>query len=452
MQSNGKPRFNLTQQFGVLSLSCIAFIAVISAYNLSNLFTDKILSREATLSQEFIGSIVTSEHSWEFFMDEAGNFDKAALESFFIHITNMPDVVRANIYGRHSEVIWSSNRALMGQLFTDNDELDEALSGKLVYQTGTVGDTQKEEHKGLIGNRSGVRFIETYIPIRDPSRDRVVGAVEIYKLPIALHDSIVDGQRVIWMSALGAGLLLFAALYWIVDRASRTMETQHQQLVESRSLSMIGETAAAVAHSMRNPLASIRASAELTLTDDLDGARESAEDIIHEADRLDRWARELLQFSASQQHQQEPVDLNQLVQTVANEYRSVIEKAGIELRLELHASALIIQANAAPLAQVLGNLIMNAVEALDGPGKISISAGPGSHPRQARVEITDNGPGLPEPVKQKLYRPFITTKTTGTGLGIALSKRLVEHYQGEIDIRSPLGGGVSAIIQFPMQG
>ncbi|MEH6822777.1 MAG: ATP-binding protein [Motiliproteus sp.] len=452
MNFPGNPRFNLTQQFAILSLSCIALIAVVSAYTLSNLFTEKILLREATISQEFIDSIVTSEHTWEQFMAEGANYDLRALDSFFTHITNMPDMARANVYSQHRVVIWSSNAELIGQRFSDNHELDEALAGQLVFETGTVGDTQKEEHRGLIGNRSGVRFIETYIPIWNAPGDKVVGAVEMYKLPIALHDSILAGQRIIWFSALGAGLLLFAALYWIVDRARRIMEAQHQQLVESRSLSMIGETASAVAHSMRNPLASIRASAELTLTDDLAGARESAEDIIQEADRLDRWARELLQFSASQQQALEPVDLNQLVQTVTDGYRSVIEKAGIELQLDLHTSALMIQANAAPLSQVLGNLIMNAVEALNGQGKVAIRVSRDERAKQARVEVTDNGPGLPEEVKQKLYRPFTTTKPTGTGLGIALSKRLVEHYQGEIDICSPLDGGVSAIIQFPVQG
>ncbi len=450
MKSASQPRFNLTQQFALLSLSCIALIAVVSAYNLSQLFTEEILSREATISQEFINSVVATESTWKHFVQEASRDDQAAIGSFSAHISNMPDVLRSNIFNKDSIVFWSSNAELIGQRFADNRELAETLNGALIYETGIIGDTQKEEHKGLIGNRTGVHFIETYIPITNGSEGQIVGAVEIYKLPIALHDSVAAGQRAIWYSALGAGLLLFAALYWIVFRANQIMETQNRQLVENRSLSMIGETASAVAHSMRNPLASIRASAELTLTDDLAGARESAEDIIHEADRLDRWARDLLQFSASQQQESKPVDLNKLVQSVTEEHRSLIEKAGIELQLDLHAAALMILANEAPLSQVLGNLIMNAIEALNGQGKITISAS--AQGKRAQVVIADNGPGLPLEVKQKLFRPFTTTKPTGTGLGIALSKRLVEHYQGEIEIHSPAAGGVSALISFRIQG
>lgn len=447
---NKRDKFNLTRQFALLSFVCILLISSVSALLLTQLFTDKILTQDANVSQEFINSITAADQSWRFFLKENPQSGDSDLDEFLTHISHVPDMVRANVYGRDGTMLWSSAPELIGEHFKDNDELEEALDGELVFESGIVGSTVKEEHKNLGDNVAGLRFVETYIPIWDGKHSTVVGAVELYKLPRALHQSIVEGQRLIWESALVGGLLLFAALYWIVKRASLVMESQHQQLIESRSLSMIGETASAVAHAMRNPLASIRACAELTLSDDLDGARESAMDIINESDRLDRWARELLQFSATNTQAMEQLELNELLRAVIAEHDAVLQRANISLDADLTPQRLPIEAHNAPLSQVFGNLIMNAIEAMVDHGKISIKTVFDPRDKNAIVTITDNGPGLSKEIKRLLFRPFATTKPAGTGLGLALSRRLVEHYEGSLQIDSPEGMGVTATIILPL--
>ena len=280
----------------------------------------------------------------------------------------------------------------------------------------------------------------------------VVGVSELYKLPRVLHQSIIEGQRLIWISALVGGLLLFTALYWIVKRASRVMENQQQRLIESKSLSMIGETASAMAHGMRNPLASIRVCAELTLTDDLGGARESALDIIGEADRLDRWARDLLQFSATSTATPEYLDINDIVRIVLEEYKPTLENSSTLLHLNLAKIKLHVQVHYAPFSQVLGNLIMNAVEAMGDHGKLTVATALDPLSNSVTVSIKDNGPGLPKEIKDQLFRPFTTTKPTGTGLGLALSRHLLEHYGGILEINSESGKGVIATIRLPVSG
>lgn len=214
---------------------------------------------------------------------------------------------------------------------------------------------------------------------------------------------------------------------------------------------MIGETASAVAHSMRNPLAAIRASAELTLSDDLEGARESAVDIMNEADRLDRWARELLQFSGTETTRIERIELNQLITEVLNEHHAALERGAVALHLELCETGLTVEASRPPLSQVLGNLITNAIEAMEGGGTLSVGSSRGdAAPPMAILRISDSGRGLAREIQDKLFRPFATTKPNGTGLGLALSKRLVERYHGTLQIESLPGRGVTAIISLPL--
>lgn len=417
---------------------------------LSHFFSEKILSREATISKEFVESIIAADGTWDLFVDTQDKAGRGKLEEFFTHLANMPDVVRANIYGRDRSVLWSSDRELLGNHFIDNKELDKALKGELVYDSGIIGKIDKEEHRNLGTNSENTLFIETYIPIWDKDRTDVVGVAELYKFPRVLQESIIEGQRLIWSYAVFGGMLLFASLYWIVKRASKTMEIQQQQLIETKSLSMIGETASAIAHAMRNPLASIRVCAELTLTDDLEGARESAEDIIAETDRLDRWARELLQFSAASTETAEYLDINDVITSVLREYETTLESSAISINLSMAQARLIVQAHFSPLSQVFGNLIMNAVEAMGEHGDLSISTAIDSHRNEVTVNFEDNGPGLAKEISDKVFRPFTTTKPTGTGLGLALSRHLLEHFGGSLEIINTPGRGVTAVVCLPL--
>lgn len=442
--------FNLTRQFALLSFACILLSSLTAGFLLSRFLTEKLLTREAELTQDFIRNFVDAEGALsEFELGEPGG-SHLALDSFVAHVVRLPSVVRANIYRADRSVLWSSDPLLVGKRFQDNDELEEALQGHLTFESGILGATAKSEHRDFDENQIGVRFVETYVPIWNADRSTVVGAIELYKLPLALHQALIEGQRLIWLSALGTGVLLFAVLFQIVRRASRTMEEQQRRLVESERLSMVGETASAVAHAMRNPLASIRACAELTLTDDLEGARESAADIISEADRLNRWARELLEFSRADSGETEVIDITQLVGGVLEAHASDLARAKVVLRFDKADASLQVRANPAPLAQVFGNLVMNAIEAMEAGGNLMVTTALGkSGAAGVLVSISDTGPGLSSAMEGRLFRPFATTKPTGTGLGLALSQRLVQRYQGSLTLDSRPGRGVIATVRLP---
>jgi len=444
-------KLNLTRQFGLLSFIGILLIALLSGYSMSRFLTDKLLSREATLTAEFVDSVVDTDQIWIQFAALENNQPAPKFDYFFRHLSNLSDVVHANVYGPNRRVLWASDATLIGQHFAHNDELERALNGVMNYEAGIAGVVDgKDEHQHMGDVSGGTHFVEIYIPVWNQAHGQVVGVVELYKEPRALHQSIVEAVRLVWIIALLSAALLYVSLFWIVRRAARTIAEQHLRLVESESLSMIGETASAVAHAMRNPLASIRASAELSLSDDLDGARESARDIISETDRLDRWARDLLQFSGANRGEVGPVDIAEVLREVIDEHRSMLDRHGISLRSDIDSAPMLVEAATTPLAQVFSNLVVNAIEAMPNGGQLTLSARrTNAKDRSVEVSIADTGGGLPEAMQGRLFKPFATTKPRGTGLGLALSKRLIRYYSGHLAIESRAGHGLTAVVTVP---
>src|SRR5262249_22161991 len=245
--------FNLSRWFAAVGLVSIASISVVTGWLLSDFLTDRMLAQEARLPEEVIDSVVDVEQAAGYFTGDAS--EDGHYGDFVAHITALPDVLRANLYSRERRVIWSSDPALIGRQFSDNDELEDALAGKVVAHGG---ERAKQEHEALDAHRY---FFEIYTPVRAPRSGEVVGVVELYKTPRALFEAIAAGKRAIWVGAALAGLFLYATLFWLVRRADNTIRAQRERLVQSETFAVVGEMSSAVAHGIRNPLASIRSSA-----------------------------------------------------------------------------------------------------------------------------------------------------------------------------------------------
>src|SRR5262249_60773234 len=116
----------------------------------------------------------------------------------------LPGVVRVYSYGVDGTVIWSSDKQLVGNRFDRNDELEEALHGKIVVESATIAaDQKKPEHVGLTTKATegeSDRFVEEYLPIRDEAGKNVIAVIELYKLPRDLFHSIDAGVRFVWVS------------------------------------------------------------------------------------------------------------------------------------------------------------------------------------------------------------------------------------------------------------
>ena len=433
--------FGLLKWFAILSFVSITIISAASAYLLYRYVAAHLTERDAVVSMEFIQSVSQINYL----------ADKGQTREFFQHVSRIPDVLRATIYGTDESIVWSSDPELIGRRFEDNSELKRALLGELVFQHETLGDHADDDEytksERVFMPPESENFIESYIPVWDKSGDRVIGAVELYKSPTALLMALADGRRLVILISFIGGLLLYAALFWIVKRGSSIIEIQHKALIESDRLATIGSLAASVAHSIRNPIASIRSSAELSLDEVTPEVRESLQDIIKETDQFDSWIRELLTFSQGSADTKYNVSIPEVLDETVQHYSSQLKQNRIELKINGDQDDCEVIAEPHLLRQVFNSLVANSIEAMPNGGLLKISSSTSNG--MVTVELSDTGVGISEQDIDNILSPLVSHKPGGLGLGLTLAKRSIEQFGGKLELNSIVGTGTMATITLP---
>ena len=182
------------------------------------------------ISSEFIQSVAQINNPEPFFKGELKVKGNPQIEEFFHHITTIPDVLRVTVYDTNQTIIWSDNKELVDKRFTDNNELIQALTGVPVFARESKNDfnNQKIEHRFLPDDVSD--FVESYLPMWDEGQTRVIGVLELYKAPDALFKALNHGKILVLTISLLGGGLLYLILFWVVRRASQTIDTQADEL------------------------------------------------------------------------------------------------------------------------------------------------------------------------------------------------------------------------------
>jgi len=232
-------------------------------------------------------------------------------------------------------------------------------------------------------------------------------------------------------------------------------ETLQQLAVHERSAAM-GELAAYASHNIRNPLAGIRAAAQVIISESrsIDApTSESLKEIIETIDRTDNWLKRLLEFARPLEPQMEPTDINKLVrESVEIAGKSYIHK---KVRLDWEFSETLPDSAVDPilLEQALMAIAANSFEALDKEGAITVGTGMIENDggkRSIEITVSDNGRGVPPEIQPKLFRAFMTSKDGGTGLGLAQAKKIIDIHGGEIILESPAGRGTAVTVRIPL--
>src|SRR6059036_1097305 len=226
------------------------------------------------------------------------------------------------------------------------------------------------------------------------------------------------------------------------------------QLVQSEKLASIGQMAAAVAHGLRNPLASLRAAAQLARHRvEAPAAREQLNAIIEQVDRLDLRIAHLLAFSRPAPFRPRRESVRTLVDGALSGFAELLRQRRVELALTVPPTLREIRVDPMRLEQALTEIISNALDAMSNGGRLDIAArsqvgeaGAGG----VLLEITDSGAGIPAEILPNLCEPFFTTRAEGTGLGLAIAKRYVEETGGRLDIVSRIGHGTTVRIWLPV--
>jgi len=220
-----------------------------------------------------------------------------------------------------------------------------------------------------------------------------------------------------------------------------------EQLREQAALARLGEMAAVLAHEVKNPLAAVRGAIEVIGSRLPGGAKDAAvvKEIVSRIDSLNDLMKDLLLFARPPRPNPLPIEILALVTSTAELLRE--DPALNAVRIDVEGSAAPVFADPGLLRIVFLNLMVNSAHAMRGEGHINVSveASAGG----CRIAFEDSGPGIPPEIREKIFTPFFTTKSRGTGLGLPTAKRLIEAHRGTIDVRCPPGGGTTVTVQLP---
>lgn len=241
---------------------------------------------------------------------------------------------------------------------------------------------------------------------------------------------------------------LIGALVIFSDLTARK-ETQ-RRLAQTERLATLGELMAGVAHEVRNPLTAIRGYVQIIRQQtSLPVHQEYLSVVLKEIDSINRVIQQLLDFSRPRQSQWQQVLLNSLIE----ETLILVQTSGVQARIafnvEQNKELPAIVADRELLKQVILNILINAVQAISTCGEIRIRTLSYSATQQA-VIIEDNGCGIDIALQKKIFDPFFTTKASGTGLGLALSQRIINAHQGDIHVASMPGCGATFTLILPI--
>lgn len=224
-------------------------------------------------------------------------------------------------------------------------------------------------------------------------------------------------------------------------------------LVQSEKMSAFGQLSAGIAHEVKNPLAGILGHAQLCLRKlkDHDPMHNYIKIIENETRRCTEIITNLMKFARQEQMEYRPTDLNDVVKQAMAIVDHQLTINQVKIELNLADSLPPINGNANQLQQVLMNFAINTQQALDGnPGIVRVTTNK-TDDGNVLLVFADNGPGIPEDVRDKIFEPFFTTKPAGkgTGLGLSVTYGIIKDHKGEITIESALGTGTAFVMTFP---
>ena len=245
------------------------------------------------------------------------------------------------------------------------------------------------------------------------------------------------------------------------------LEGKEEQDRLKERLAAIGQMAAGLAHEIRNPLGNIGTTASL-LKRKMNGNESGIhklESIIQEVGRLNQTVTQCLDYAKPVHVSQRPVDLLDLIRQALRDVQTMWPRNRVQVLEKLDERVRAVVGDRVQLGQVFRNLIANAFDAMEGKGVLEISSSfdaPEGHqgtqataldedpfPAQAVIRFRDTGPGIPPEVRERLFFPFFTTKPGGSGMGLAVARKIVESHQGIIDVESEPGQGATFTLKLP---
>jgi signal transduction histidine kinase len=232
---------------------------------------------------------------------------------------------------------------------------------------------------------------------------------------------------------------------------SQRLRTAQEELVSTAKLAFAGELAAGVAHEVRTPLAVMRSSAQMLLDSPSPRSASDAEllaTLVSEVDRIEHVVSGLVELAKPGPQRLEATRLEDLLSRTATFLGRQAHGQGVEIETDFAPDAKPALCDPEQVYQVMLNLVVNALQALEGGGCIVLrTCRDGGE--MTGFEVQDDGPGIPDDLRQRIFDPFVTGRVGGTGLGLALVRRVVESHHGAIETESRSGKGTTFRVHLP---
>ena len=241
--------------------------------------------------------------------------------------------------------------------------------------------------------------------------------------------------------------------------AEDQIRQQAIELQRAAQLSLIGELAAGLAHEIKNPLAGIQGAVDILIRrrDANDPEREALTGVRHQVERIDATVRALLDRARPRSYQPSRTSLTGVTERAVNLATAQLSgRDHVRLEFEPPADDVVISADTAQIEDAVLNLIINAIEAIEGEGDVSVSIRLAENttdedfPDEAVIEISDNGRGIAEEDLSRIFNPFFTKTEGGTGLGLPAVRRIARLHGGRIEVQSAPGEGSTFTLHLPL--
>lgn len=445
------------RQFSLITLCALLLFGLLFGLIVTRFIEQNMLERSRQLTAEYISTVVTSEFSpTELNTPRYGN-DYRVFASKVGRIVLGSQVVRAKFWNSDRQIVWSDDPKLIGQEFRDNDELEDALKGKVTSELSSLGKKEhtSEKHHG--------ELLELYVPIRPVAGGEVIAVVEVYQGLSALVEDVSRQKRMVWLATAAGFLLLYLLLYGVFRQATNHIERQnvekaaiHERLIEAERQQMVATVAASIGHELNNTLTSMLLYSDMTQMPNpspelLEKFANSMPPLIQ---RLVSFGNNLLNIGHPPKPSLTLIDINDLLKRVT----CLMTESGMFKKLEvdfnLTPGSLYVHGDSGMLEQVVTNLVINASHAMEKGGLLSIRSRRLTDSGSMEIEIGDTGCGIPGDNLAKIFEPFFTTKKTGegTGLGMYVVKQIVDQHGGDLKVSSVVGKGTTIYIRLPVSG
>ncbi|HEV3438077.1 MAG TPA: ATP-binding protein [Gemmata sp.] len=233
-----------------------------------------------------------------------------------------------------------------------------------------------------------------------------------------------------------------------IEAVVQELQQREREVLRAEQLAAVGQLAAGVAHEVRNPLTSIKMLVQLAIEDKAGLPRDDLWVIESEVRKMEHSLQTFLDFARPPKAERRLVNLHDVIGGVLGLTRGRIEKQKVAVTVFAPSEPINLTVDAGQLQQVLVNLILNALDAMPGGGRLHLVVRVVGG--WVEIEVSDNGHGIPADLLPRLFRPFVSGKDTGLGLGLAISLRIAEDHGGTIVVANRPGAGATFTIRLPI--